>query len=239
MRFLDNINPFYKCVSVVMSCIMLSFTFSILLNCIIFFISIILLIFCSHCKLKNVLLYFIPVIVSALGLFLTGVFFGNNESTVYSVSIVANMNITSIYNGLQLSTRVIAFCSLGMLFTLTTKPLDFVHSLMQQGKLKPKFAYGVLASVNLMPNIKNEYKNARFALEVRGVQCNVFSFKPIFNMFVNAVFWADCLTMAMESKGFSIDAERIPYKKITVSCKDYLFLTLPTSLIILFMICCK
>lgn len=236
MKFLDDLNPFYKCVSITMSCIALSFTFSIPLNCVIFTISMVLLLFFSQCKLKSILLFLIPVIISALGLFFTGVIFGNNESTVYSVGIVANMNVTSIYNGLQLATRIIAFCGLGMVFTLTTTPLTFVHSLMQQGKLKPKFAYGVLASVNLMPNIKNEYQNARFALEVRGVKCHVFSIKPIFNMFVNAIFWADCLTIAMESKGFCIDAERIPYQKITLSFQDYVFLVLPTGLIIGFMI---
>lgn len=236
MKFLDELNPFFKCVSVVLSCILLSFTFSIQLNVAMFIISFVLLVFFSNAKIKNILLFLIPVSIASMGLFFTGAIFGTQETTEYSIGIVANMGITSIQNGLQLATRVLAFCGVGMLFTLTTKPVDFVHSLMQQGKLKPKFAYGILASINLMPNIKREYENARFALEIRGINCTVFSVKPLFTMFVNAIFWADCLTMAMESKGFNIDANRCFYEKIQVRFIDYVFLVIPQVMIIIYII---
>lgn len=236
MKFLDNLNPFFKCVSIVLSCILLSLTFSIQLNIAIFIISFVMLVFCSHAKLIHILLFLIPVAIAAMGLFFTGAIFGSQDTTEYSIGLATNMSITSLYNGLQLATRVLAFCGLGMLFTLTTKPVDFVHSLMQQGRLKPKFAYGILASINLMPNIKREYENARFALEIRGVRCTVFSIKPLFTMFVNAIFWADCLTMAMESKGFNIDANRDFHEKIQVRFIDYVCLVTPQILMIIFII---
>lgn len=76
-----------------------------------------------------------------MGLYFTGVIFGDGVSTEYIVSLSENMNITSSYNGLQLATRVLAFFGLGVIFTTTTDPILFVYSLMIQGKMPPKFTY--------------------------------------------------------------------------------------------------
>lgn len=236
MKFIDKINPFYKCISIIISCIFLSFTYSIELNILVFLIYFFTTLFFSSAKLKDLFLFLIPVFLVAIGLYFTGAIFGNSEVTVYTIGISENMDLTSSYNGLQLATRVFAFCGMGMMFTFTTNPLNFVYSLMEQGKLPPKFAYGILASFHLMPNIKREFADVKFALEVRGVHCHPLAFKPVFAMFVNGVLWADALTMAMESKGFDGNViDRNLYTKFKVSFFDILFLIIPQVFIICFL----
>lgn len=217
MKFIDNINPFYKALSIILSSILLAFTNNLKLNLTVFIICMVLLILCSNADKKKLIFIMIPVTTAAIGMYFTGTIFSNNAE----------------YAGLLLSTRIYAFASLGLLFSLTTNSSYLVESLMQQGKMKPKFAYGIMASINLLPNIKTELSNARFALEAKGINCNIFSLKPLFAVLVNAIFWADCLVIAMESKGFCEDSDRSYYKKIEVNIGDIIFLILPQILILI------
>lgn len=235
---LHRLNPCCKCISIIIAAILLSFTFSIELNIIIFLISLLLTLFCSDTKPKKILLLLLPVLLTAAGLFMTGLLFSTGETTIYQSGIQENMAITSVYNGLQLATRVFAFCGLGMLFSFSTDPLVFVYSLQHQLKLSPKFAYGILAAFHLLPNIKHEYEQARFALHVRGVPSHFFSVRPIFTMFVNAILWAESLSIAMESKGFSSAGPRTTYIITKIKWYDVLFLIIPSLFILLYSILC-
>lgn len=235
-NFLHKINPVYKCISIIISALLLSFTFSIDLNLWVFFISFFMTMLCSNVKFKTLLFFLIPVLITAIGLFMTGLIFYNGDTTIYHAGIAENMDITSAYNGLQLASRVFAFAGLGMLFTFSTCPIELVYSLSQQLKLSPKFAYGILAAFHLLPNIKREFENARFALNIRGISCHIFSVKPIFAMFVNAVRWAECLAMAMESKGFSSEGSRSSYVKLKIHYYDIVFLIAPSAFILIYLL---
>lgn len=233
MKVLNKLNPVSKCISIISGAILLSFTFSIELNLAVFFLCFTLTAFFSDAKIKSLALLLIPVFLTAFGLFMTGVLFSTGETTIYQTGIQENMGITSMYNGLQLATRVFAFCGLGMLFSFSTDPIEFVYSLQHQLKLSPKFAYGVLAAFHLIPNVKHEYEQARFALHARGIPCHFFSLRPMFTMFVNAILWAETLSMAMESKGFSSEGPRTTYILIKIKWYDVLFLIIPSLFIIL------
>ncbi len=227
MRFLEQLNPFYKAVSIIISSIILSFSYSITVNLCVFVLSLLLLLMGAKVPWKKVSKACIPVTLTAASLYMTGAIFSTGEVTEYVVKVAENMQITSSYNGLQLATRVFAFFGLGMLFVCSTNSLLFVESLMQQAKLPPKFAYGVQAALNLAPNIQREYENARFAMEARGVVHSRCSPKVIFAMFVNTILWADVMSMAMQSKGFTEDAKRIHYRSVPCSYRDWIFGMLP------------
>ena len=51
----------------------------------------------------------------------------------------------------QLSSRVLAYGGLGLLFAFTTNSMGLVMSLMQQFRLPPKFAYGNFGGLSLLP----------------------------------------------------------------------------------------
>ena len=183
-NYLHKINPFYKFVTVIVLAVGLTFSPSVYLNVTTFVICIFLLITGSK-KILTAIKVFIPILFMAIGLYISGVNFGGN-----------------LQSGMTMATRLIAFSGFGMVFSLTTDPYEFMKSLRKDGKLPRKFAYGVLCAFNLIPYIRNEYKNARLALSVRGVKHGVFSMKPLFSMLVNSVRWSEMLSMAMESKGF-------------------------------------
>lgn len=221
--YLENVNPFFKALAVLISAVLLSFSYSVWLNLLVLVLSLGAVLFFSKASKKKIVLLFLPVLLLAVGFLVTGLFYTDSDPSGYTGSIgIAAMSIGSFYNGLQLATRIFAFAGLGILFSLTTDAQEFIVSLQHQAKLPPKFAYGILAAVHLLPNIQKEYQNARRALQVRGVS-SPFSLKPVFIMFVNSIRWSECLAMAMESKGFSEDGERTYYHQTVARKRDLFF----------------
>ena len=183
-NYLSKINPFYKFVAVIASSVALAFTSSIIVNVGTVLVCLLLLATGSR-KLLSALKLSVPILVLAVGLYITGANYGSHREY-----------------GILLSTRIIAFFGLAMVFSVTTDPYDFMKSLQKDAKLPRKFAYGILCAFHLLPYIKNEYNNARLALAVRGVRVGVLSSKPLFSMLVNSIRWSEMLSMAMQSKGF-------------------------------------
>ena len=52
----------------------------------------------------------------------------------------------NLTTAMQLSSRILAYGSLGILYAFTSDAFELVMSLMQQFHLPPKFAYGILAA---------------------------------------------------------------------------------------------
>ena len=184
-NYLSKINPFYKFVTVITLALALTFTSSVLLNVVTFLVCFFLLLTGSK-KMLSALKILIPILFMALGMYISGVNFGGTQQS-----------------GWFLATRIIAFSGFGMVFSLTTEPYEFMKSLRKDAKLPRKYAYGILCAFNLVPYIRNEYQQARLALEVRGVRGGMFSTKPLFSMLVNSIRWSEMLSMAMQSKGFN------------------------------------
>lgn len=216
---LEKWNPCIKAVTILVSVIMLSFAYVIPLNLLVFGISLVLLIFFSDAKIKNILAILAPAMIAAFGLFMMGLYYarGNSITSVemeslsavpYAVRAAMSQNLET---ALQLSTRLLAYAGMGIFFALSTDGELFIYSLMHQCRLSPKFAYGILAAFHLMPNMVREYKNVRIAFRVRGVHAGILSLKPMFTMLVNSVRWSESVSMAMESKGFCPDAPRTCY----------------------------
>ena len=241
---LEKLNPSVKAFTILLSVIILSFQYIIYLNVAIFLLSIFLLIFFSDAKLKRIVLILIPAFIAAFGLFMMGLYYAKDSSVLteeisnissvpFAVRAAASRNLTT---ALQLSTRLLSYAGLGILFALSTNGDDFVKSLIHQCHLSPKFAYGILAAFHLMPNMLKEYKNVRIAYEVRGIKTSFLSMNVIFTMLVNSIRWSECVAMAMESKGFSGKNDRTYLEVTKVHWYDILFSILTISFILTFMI---
>ena len=192
-------NPSVTAVTILISVILLSFSYVIRLNVLVFGISLFLLIFFSNAKIKHILTILTPAMVAAFGLFMMGLYYarGNSITSVkmdslsavpYAVRAAMSQNLET---ALQLSTRLLAYAGMGIFFALSTDGELFIYS--------------------LMPNMVREYKNVRIAFRVRGVHAGFLSLKPMFTMLVNSVRWSESVSMAMESKGFCPDAPRTCY----------------------------
>lgn len=241
---LERWNPVLKAGTILLSVLLLSFQYLISLNLLVFFGSLLLLFFFSKAEKKKMLKLLIPAMIAAFGLFLTGLYYakGGAISSESLSEISAGPYILqaalskNIYTGLQLSTRLLAFAGMGILFALTTESSYFIASLLHQLKLSPKFAYGILAAFHLMPGMVREYKEVRIAYQVRGIKTHAWSMKPLFTMLVNAVRWSESLAMAMESKGFCGNAKRSYYFIPRVKIWDLLASLLMLGAIVLGML---
>lgn len=211
---LERINPTVKAVTALVCVVLLSVQYLVSLNLAVFLASVFMLIFCSNAGIKRLLTLLLPAFIAAFGLFITGCFHGKGVQTADLERIAAMPYAVraamsaGLYPALQLSTRLLAYAGFGMLFTLSTDGELFIFSLMHQCGLSPKFAYGILAAIRLMPNMVREFKSVRLAFRARGMSVHWYSLPPVFTMLVNSIRWSGCIAMAMESKGFEGDAPR-------------------------------
>ena len=214
---LERLNPSVKAATVLTCVVLLSFQYLITLNLAVFIAALLLLMFFSEARWGRLAALLVPALIGAFGLFLMGLYYARapgdlpagNDAVLpglahvtlmpYAVRAALSRNLTA---ALQLATRLLAYAGLGLLFSLSTRGEDFVLSLMHQCRLPPKFAYGILAAFNLMPNMARELRNVRTAFAVRNIHAGIFSLKPAFTMLVNSVRWSEAITMAMESRGF-------------------------------------
>lgn len=232
---MSKINPSIKAITVLISGLLISFSYSALLNSLIIAACLILLL-CSKVRISSVFKILLPATLAAVSLFFAALMHtGGAPDGHVSGSLnfgVMSYSMTSVSNAVQLALRIYAYTFLGMLFALTTDAEEFIYSLMQQCRLSPKFAYGVLAAYHLLPTIQREYSNIRMAYKVKGCRITPLSFKPIFSMLVNTMHWSENVAMAMESKGFDGNKNRTYYIKMAVQWYDYCFFFLFTTVVL-------
>lgn len=202
--WLEKWNPSVKAGTIVICGILLAFSASWRLNVAVVAVCILALLAASHCRMSLFFKTMAPALILAAALFWSGMTFGN-----VSEVMVANLGrAASVEPALLMGTRIPAYVSLGMVFALTMEREEFIVSLMHQCRLKPKFAYGVLAALNLLPSLQREWQEVQLAYRVRGKKVGVIPMGPLFNTLVNGIRWSENVAMAMESKGFDGDGER-------------------------------
>lgn len=222
-----SINPTCKFIGILLPTLLLAIFYKPILNLTVFVLCIVLLM-ASRVPMRFMAKALVPVLILAIGMFVTGYQFPSGASLGVQHLLFTDARI---YNGLQLSSRVVAFAGLGALFICTTDKLDFVRSLEQQLHLPPRFAYGILASWGMLPYMKYEYKKTYAAFYARGLHPFPFSTAVLVPLLVKAVRWSEALACAMESKGFGEGKGRTYYHTLYVGGKDISFPILTTALI--------
>ena len=221
-----KINPSVKAIVILCCGLIISFCYSILWSSVLIGLCLILMLF-SGVKIRRICTVLFPATLAAASIFMAMLINGNSEAVHVAEGsknfLVVSAGAGNVYDACALGLRIYAYAALGMLFTFTTKPNEFLYSLMQQCRLAPKFAYGVLAAYHLLPMIGREYRQIRLAYEVRGLHLYPWSIKPLFPALVNAMHWAENMAMAMQSKGFDDNGERTWYMKLSVKYYDYIW----------------
>lgn len=200
---LEKINPFIKVVTILVCAILMALTSSWKLNLAVLIAALLALLLLSNCKLSSLVKTFVPVILLAGAVFVSGMSYGKSAAQSASIYDVASMD-----SALLLSTRILAYVGMGMVFALSTDQKEFIMSLMHQAHVKPKFAYGVLAAVNLIPTLRREWDEVNLAYRARKKRTGLLPIGPLFNTLVNGIRWSENVAMAMESKGFDGDGSR-------------------------------
>lgn len=229
---LEKINPFVKVVTILVCGILMALTSSWKLNIAVWLVTLAALVVLSNCKLSSLVKTFVPVMVLAGAVFVSGMSYGKSAGSSASIYDVASMG-----SALLLSTRILAYVGMGMLFALSTDQKEFIMSLMHQGHVKPKFAYGVLAAVNLVPTLRREWDEVNLAYRARKKSTGLLPIAPLFNTLVNGIRWSENVAMAMESKGFDGDGARTFVITTRVHVGDICFAVICIGLMAAGMIC--
>ncbi len=195
------------------------FTHSTKLN-INFSLSMVALLLLSKVSVLKIIKTLIPVTIAAFGLFMTAYVF-----SIHQIADTTSVNTIQTYDYAWLvSSRVYVFALLGMMFSFTTNMDDFLFSLRDQLGLSDFFIYGIFASINVYPTIKQEVKKNRFAFKARGQTVSPYSSKVLIPLFTKIILYSDRLAIAMESKGFYREIKRSQYKVIEEDWLDYCFM---------------
>lgn len=224
---MKSLNPVCKLFGILIPTFILATIHHPILNLCVFLLCLIVMLF-SSVSLKKLSLFMLPILLIAAGMFMTGYHFQIQGGAPVSAKSL-NMTNSAVWNGLTLSSRVVAYAGLGFLFVLTTDKIHLVRSLEQQLRLPPLFAYGLLAAWNIFPNIMEEYQKTKATFRSRGLNPTPFSPDLLKPMLVKAVLWSEALSVAMESKGFNGSIRRTEYYKIKVSILDVIFPLLTTG----------
>lgn len=112
-------------------------------------------------------------------------------------------------DGLGLSLRLVAIALAGLLATATSQPTELADALVQQLRVSPRFAIGVLASLRLLPLLSREWETIAMARRARGVDAGrspvavvrLFAGQML-ALLVGSIRRGTRMALAMEARGF-------------------------------------
>ncbi|MCW9706959.1 energy-coupling factor transporter transmembrane component T family protein [Fodinibius salsisoli] len=179
---------------------------------------------------NRVALFLLPFLFVFISTGMSMVLFGQGDTLWWQWGPV-NISRESFFRGLHVALRALCFGMMGLLFALTTRPVLLFYSLMQQLKLPPRYAYGFMASLRLLPLILQEFKTLRRAYKVRGVQfrSNGRGLVQRMKMYAipllaQSIRRAQRIAVSMEARQFNRQGDRTYYYQTGFSGMDALML---------------
>ena len=131
------------------------------------------------------------------------------------------------YYAWNLSTRIYVYTLTIACVTRNNTATDFARSLEQNLHLPSKFAYGVLAAINIIPQMKMAVKQIRTSAMMRGIYLSFWSPVLYFKAILVALNSADNLAQGMESHGYVEGQRRSTIIAIPLTAIDWvIFFTL-------------
>ncbi|WP_340002171.1 energy-coupling factor transporter transmembrane component T [Oceanobacillus sp. FSL K6-0127] len=226
---LNHLNPSIKALTVCILIVHLAFVFEPMTVFLFLIWTIAATFIFGKVNWKKYVLYFLPFFIFAIGMLWTTIAFADtSEHTNKVINMLGlTLPLDSFLVALALSLRILNVAALSLMFIFTTNMVDFILSLIQQLKLPPKIAYGVLAGYRFLPMMKDEIKIIHAAHQVRGVSQGK-SLKDKFSKYkrfaipllASAIRKAERTAVAMESKGFTGDRNRTFYRQFFVTKHD-------------------
>ena len=199
-----SLNPGIKLATLTVASLILSVTFNTRVNLAVCVIALVATLASPGTNRRGVAVALVPFALTSAALFVTGLMYGSggNASAAIEADVFGQRTLfaSDWTTAAQLASRVMAYGGLGLSFAFTSDAFELVMSLMQQFRLPPKFAYGVLAAYHFFPVVKDEYAEVGLALKARGVHVNPLSPRRIVPMLAHALERSESLAMAMESR---------------------------------------
>lgn len=237
---LNDLNPSVKAFTIVLCILMLSVFFDPVTPLITLITTIAITFIMGKVNFRKWVLLFAPFMFMAVVYVWSSLLFPRIDPGDEFLWEWAFISITAegLERSISLGLRVLSFASLSLMFALTTNPVHFLLSLMQQCKLPPKIAYSIMAGYQFLPLIREEFEIIRCAHQVRGAG-RVLTLgdkakqikKYIIPLLASGIRKAERTALAMESKGFTGSKNREFYRVITIRSKDWAFMVLMISIV--------
>lgn len=160
-------------------------------------------------KFKNLMVTLLTPLIAAFTIFATLYWFTPQPS---------------LTNALSLSSRIYVYILTIYCVMVGTSPEELARSFEQNFHLPSKFAYGVLAALNIVPRMKEAVKQIRIAGMMRGVYLSFWSPILYFKAILIALNSAENLAQGMESHGYRENAKRSVITAVPITKSDYLWL---------------
>ena len=145
-----------------------------------------------------------PLVLAAVLIALTNLLFSthNPDPAARELLRIGPLRITAeaFAAAAGLGARVAAIVSVGAVFVLTTDATRLMDALVQQARVSPRFAYGLLAAYQAVPRLADDLATLRGARRLRGLR----ELHPslLVGLLVRAIRHADQLSIAMDARGF-------------------------------------
>lgn len=199
-------NPSLKLFLVLIITLEVTFTSHLYSNVVIIILALAYLIY-RRVRWQRLAWLIVITLVPALAIFVTIAFFSPGHNVYFAWVLV---------------TRLYVYVLTGSAVSCTTSALLLVRSLEQNCHLPSKFAYGILAALNLFPQIAQEVRLIRIAGQMRGITLHWWSPRLYFKAILAASQWADQMAQAMESHGFVEGQARTSAHRVPLTRRDWL-----------------
>ncbi|WP_368072459.1 energy-coupling factor transporter transmembrane protein EcfT [Paenibacillus sp. KS1] len=234
---LHDWNPSIKGLAIIIAVIMLSLTFDPVTPLAALVYIVLFTFLLGNISWRKWLLSFCPFLIMGIGYVWTALVFPRSADPASSAILWkwGSFIITeaTFQQAISLGLRVLIFSALSLIFILTTDPVRFMLSLMQQCKLSPKWAYGILAGYRFLPFFKEELRIIQDAHRMRGIErergwkSKLRAWKRYaIPLLASAIRKSERVAAAMISKGLTGRRGRAYYVKLRVTWKDWALLFL-------------
>ena len=198
-------NPSLKLFLVLIIALEVTFTSHLYSNIVIIILALAYLIY-RRVRWQRLAWLVIITLVPAIAIFVTIAFFSPGHNVYFAWVLVS---------------RLYVYVMTGSAVSCTTSALQLVRSLEQNCHLPSKFAYGILAALNLFPRIAQEVRLIRIAGQMRGITLHWWSPRLYFKAILAASQWADQMAQAMESHGFVEGQARTSAHRVPLTRRDW------------------
>ncbi|MEO8329549.1 MAG: energy-coupling factor transporter transmembrane component T, partial [Candidatus Nanopelagicales bacterium] len=139
-----------------------------------------------------------PLLVAAITLFVV-------NSFAFAAPGIGSADLTA---GSVTAARLLAIALPGVVAFATIDPVDLTDALVQQLRVPPRFGYGALAALRLLPLLTQDWRSQTLAARARGVapRGGISWVKAlarrVLGLLVTAVRRATRLALALDARGF-------------------------------------
>jgi energy-coupling factor transport system permease protein len=163
-----------------------------------------------------------PLWIAAISIGLVNTLFSaaNSDPGGVTILVIGPLRVTeaALAAGVAIGARVVAIASVGAVFGLTTDSTRLADSLVQQGHVSDRFAYGALAAFQGIPRFGEDLATLRQARRIRGLRGGWHP-RLLLGLLVLAIRHGDRLALAMDARAFG-SGPRSRYREIRWSILD-------------------